>query len=158
MCRIRQNILNMSEQLLTKQDISYDNLNFWFYYILSFRGYDDIKELNLDDAISEVVDIEKFVPTFDNWYSNFFPEDKADDEGYFENPKTIAGKLNHNMRFAIELHLSETTYYLDRIYIGELSGHFKAWFLTLKELLAFDNYDFLFLLLLPMTGVEECER
>jgi len=39
-----------------------------------------------------------------------------------------------------------------------LGGHFEAWFLTLKELVAFDKYEMLFLLLLPMTGVEESER
>ena len=37
----------MDNQLLTKKDIEFDNLNFWLFYTLCFRGYDDQKELNL---------------------------------------------------------------------------------------------------------------
>lgn len=62
------------------------------------------------------------------------------------------------MSFAIEFHQSQTVYYLNGIYIGNQGGHFEAWFLTLEELLAFDRYDYLFLLLLPMVGLTESER
>jgi len=148
----------MDNQLLTKKDIEFDNLNFWYYYILGFRGCDDQKELNLDDAIKEVVDVKKYVPSFNDWYKEFCPKEKADRDGLFENPKVIAGKLSNDIKFAIEFHLSETIFYLNTIYIGNLGGHFEAWFLTLKELIAFDKYEMLFLLLLPMTGVEENER
>ena len=149
----------MNNQLLTKKDIEFNNLNFWYSYILgSYRGYDDQKELNLDDAVREVVDTEKYVPSFMVWYNEFFPEEKADRDGLFENPKVIAENLTDDMRFAIEFHLSETTFYLNSKYIGNQGGHFEAWFLTLKELMAFDKYAMLFLLLLPMTGVEENER
>jgi len=148
----------MDSQLLTKKDIEFDNLNFWYYYIFGFRGSDHQKELNLSDAIRDVVDIDKYVPTFKDWYNEFCPSDKADRDGLFENPKVIAGRLTEEIRFAIEFHLWETTFYLNTIYIGNLGGHFEAWFLTLKELMAFDKYEMLFLLLLPMTGVEETER
>ncbi|KAF2509110.1 Imm19 family immunity protein [Flavobacterium foetidum] len=149
---------DMDSRILTKKDIGLDNLNFLYYYILGFRGYDDQKELNLDDAINEVVDVKTYIASFDNWYEEFLPESEADDEGLFENPKTIAGKLTDEIGFAIEFHLSETTFYLNSKYIGNLGGHFEAWFLTLKELIAFDKYEMLFLLLLPMTGIEESER
>ena len=149
----------MSNQLLTKKDISFDNLNFWYYYVFCFRGSDDQKELNLDDAIRDVVvDIEKYVPSFSDWYNEFYPKEKADSDGLFENPKIIAGTLTEDIRFAIEFHLWETTFYINNIYIGNLGGHFEAWFLTFKELMAFDKYEMLFLLFLPMTGVEENER
>ena len=148
----------MNNQLLTKSDIEFDNLYFWDYYIMFFRGSDDQKELNLDDAIRDVVDIEKYVPSFEEWYDEFCPEEKADRDGLFENPKVVAGRLTESIKFAIEFHLSETTFYLNNIYIGNLGGHFEAWFLTLKELIAFDKYEKLFLLFLPMTGVEENER
>ena len=148
----------MNNQLLTKKDIEYSNLNFWYYYIFWFRGFDDEKELNLDDAILEVVDVKKYTPSFKNWYNDNFPKENADRDGLFENPKTIAGKLGDDMSFAIELHLSEIIFYLNNIYIGNLGGHFEAWFLTLKELLAFNKYEKLFMLLLPMTGIEESER
>ena len=147
-----------NSQLLTNKDIDYDNLNFWSYYIFCFRGHDDEKELNLDDAIQEVVDIEKYTPSFETWYNDFLPEEKADAEGLFEDPKVVAGKLTDDLSFAIEFHLSETTFFLNSTYIGNLGGHFEAWFLTFKELMAFDKYEKLFLLLLPMTGVEENER
>lgn len=149
----------MNSQLLTKKDIEFDNLNFWCFYILyCFRGYDDQKELNLDDAIREAVDIDKYVPSFNDWCNEFFPKEKADRDGLFENPKTIEGKLTDDMSFAIEFHLFEITYYLNDIYIGNMGGNFEAWFLTLKELIAFDEYEMLFLLLLPMAGVEKNER
>ncbi|WP_029905429.1 Imm19 family immunity protein [Prevotella sp. 10(H)] len=148
----------MNDKLLCKKDIGYDNLNFWYYYIMGFRGFDEEKELNMDDAIREVINFDQYVPDFKTWYNNFLPEDDADKEGYFENPKEIAGRLTDEMGFAIEFHLSETIYYLNNYYIGNLGGHFEAWFLTLDELLAFDKYDFLFLLLLPMAGIEETEK
>ena len=100
----------MSNQLLTKKDISFDNLNFWHYYILPFRGGDDQKELNLYDAIRDVVEIKKYVPTFKEWYNEFCPKEKADRDGLFENPKVIAATLTEDIRFAIEFHLWETTF------------------------------------------------
>ncbi|NDV68287.1 Imm19 family immunity protein [Dysgonomonas sp. 25] len=148
----------MNNQLLTKKDIEYSNLNFWYYYIFGFRGFDDKKELNLDDAIREVVDIKKHTPDFKSWYKDNFPKEKADKDGLFESPRTIAGKLTENMSFAIEFHLSEITFYINTIYVGNLGGHFEAWFLTFKELIAFNKYEKLFMLLLPMTGIEESER
>jgi len=149
----------IDNQLLTKKDIEFTNLNFWEYYIFfSYRGFDDEKELNLDDAIREVVDIEKYISSPEEWYDEFCPEEDADEDGLFENPKAIAGRLTDDISFAIEFHLSETTYFLNSKYIGNQGGNFEAWFLTLKELIAFDKYEKLFLLLLPMTGVEESER
>ena len=44
---------------------------------------------------------------------------------------------------------------MNGIYIGNLGGHFEAWFLTLDELIKFNNHDLLFLLLLPMAGIEK---
>ena len=144
---------NMDNQLLTKNNIGFDNLNFWYDYISGFRGSDDEKELNFFEIIEEMVD-EKFITSFGYWYKEFYPKEKADNDGLFENPKVIAGRLTDNINFTIELHLSETTFYLNSKYIGNLGGNFEAWFLTLKELIAFDKYEMLFLLLLPMTGVE----
>lgn len=39
-----------------------------------------------------------------------------------------------------------------------MGGHFEAWFLTWDELRALDNGTELFLLLLPMTGLEEGQQ
>jgi len=58
------------------------------------------------------------------------------------------------MSFQIEFRENEIVFFLNEVYIGNLGGHFEAWFLTWDELLAFDKYPSLFLLLLPMTGVE----
>ena len=144
-------------QILKETDITFENLNFWNYYVTCFRGFDDVKELNLDDAIGEVTDTERYIPDFGDWYRTFLPEAEADDEGYFKQPKAIAGRLGDDMSFAIEFHLCETNFYLNSTYIGCLGGHSQARFLTLDELLAFDRYGKLFLLL-PMTGVEELQR
>lgn len=145
-------------KLLSKEDIAFSNRNFWWYYILSCRGFDDEKELNLDDAIMDVVDKDKCVPDFLSWYRKFCPENEADADGYFQKPNTIAGKLGGSIRFAIEFHSWHTTYYLNDVYIGNLGGHFEAWFFTWEELLAFDKYDHLFLLMLPMAGIAPEER
>ena len=144
---------------LTKEDIAYTNHDFWWYYIITYRGFDDDKELNLDDAIQGVVDAEKVVPNFVPWYRAFCPMDDADDDGCFENPHFISGDLG-GISFAIEFHSWQTVFYINDIYIGNQGGHFEVWFLTVRELLVFDRYDsqFLFLLLLPMVGVEEHER
>ena len=95
----------MNSQLLTKKDIEFDNLNFWYFYIFRFRGCDHQKELNLPDAIKKVVDIKKYITSFKDWYEKILPKEDADNEGYFENPKVIAGNLTNEMRFAIEFHL-----------------------------------------------------
>jgi len=63
------------------------------------------KELNLGDAIREVVDIEKYFPSLNDWYKEFCPKEKADRDGLFENPKVIAGNLTDDLRFAIKFHL-----------------------------------------------------
>lgn len=146
----------MKNQLLTKKDIEFDNLNFWYLYIsYVFRGFDDEKELNLDEAINELIDARRHIPFFEDWYKEFCPKNKADENGIFENPKRIAGKLTDDLSFAIEFHSSETTFFLNSKYIGNQGGHFEAWFLTLNELMALDKYEKLFLLFLPMVGVEE---
>lgn len=69
--------------------------------------------------------------------------------------KFIGGRLNDKMTFHIEFQEDEILYFLNDIYIGNLGGHFEAWFLTLDELVKFAKYDSLFLLLLPMTGIEK---
>ena len=145
-------------KLLTKNDIGYENHNFWWFYIMAYRGFDDEEELNLDDAIMEVIDEDSVVPDFSQWMETFCPKDGVDNEGNYENPNVIAGGLTDEMNFAIEFHGWHINYFINDIYIGNIGGHFEAWFLTLEELLTFDKYDYLFMLLLPMTGVEESER
>jgi len=145
-------------KLLTKDDITYENHNFWWHYLLLCRGFDDEKELNLDDAVRDVIDEKKAVPDILAWHREFCPKDGVDRDGYYEDPNFIAGNLKNGMSFAIEFHAWHINYYLNDIYIGNLGGHFEAWFLTWNELLAFDRYDYLFLLLLPMTGIDPNQR
>jgi hypothetical protein len=84
------------------------------------------------------------------WEKKFFPKNNNDEFVRF-----IGGKLNEDITFSIEFQDCEVVFFLNDIYIGNLGGHFKAWFLTWNELLAFQQFDYLFLLLLPMTGIEE---
>jgi len=143
---------------LTKEDLSYNNHAFWYHYIFSFRGSDDEKEMNLYEVIEDLIMISDFTPDYKIWYDQFYPKKEANEEGLFEMPQALSGQLTDRLQFAIESHLSEITFFINDNYIGEISGHFKAWFITWDELLAFKKYEKLFLLLLPMTGIEKTQR
>lgn len=120
---------------------------FWCFYIGLFRGYDEIYELNIDEAL-EGIAINN--DELHDWENTFLTTKDPD-----ENVRFIGGKLNQEMSFHIEFQESEILYYLNDIYIGNLGGHFEAWFLTFDELIKFGKFDLLFLLLLPMTGIEK---
>ncbi|MCL5128000.1 Imm19 family immunity protein [Algibacter sp. L4_22] len=124
-----------------------DNTSFWYFYISLFRGYDELKEINLDEAL-KVIEINK--KELNDWENKFYSNNNSN-----QNFKFIEGKLNQNMSFHIDFQESKILYYLNDIYIGNLGGHFEAWFLTLDELIKFGKFDLLFLLLLPMTGIEQ---
>lgn len=130
---------------ITKQELQQNPL-FWYVYLCWFRGYDKEKEISMDEVLS-VLGINQ-----DNvfqWEKQFFNEDELGDDNRY-----MTGKLNDLMSITIEFEKYEINYFLNDQYIGCLGGHFEAWFLTWDELLAFDSYEYLFLLLLPMTGVE----
>ncbi|MFN0254370.1 Imm19 family immunity protein [Pedobacter ureilyticus] len=121
------------------------NPYFWHMYLKWFRGFDDKNEINLDEAM-EVIDIDQ---NQSHQYEEDFFSDIND-----ENIKFIDEELSENMSIYIEFQGNEIVFFLNEIYIGNLGGHFEAWFFTWKELLAFEKYPPLFLLLLPMVGVE----
>ncbi len=135
----------MNKQI-TKEDIK-NNTFFWYSYISWFNGFDEKKEINIDEAL-DVVNVNK--QELYDWEKSFFPDDNSD-----EYVRCIGGKLNEEISFCIEFHKDEVVYFLNDKYIGNLGGHFEGWFLTLEELIKFGNHDLLFLLLLPMTGVEQ---
>lgn len=124
-----------------------DNTFFWYAYISWFRGYDDLNEINIDEAL-EVIGIER--EKLAEWEKQFFPQNKDEEFVRF-----IGGKLNENLTFSIEFQESEIVFFINDTYIGNLGGHFEAWFLTWDELLAFKKFEHLFLLLLPMTAIEK---
>lgn len=121
------------------------NPYFWYMYLKWFRGFDDKNEINLDEAM-EVIDIDQ---NQSHQYEEDFFSDIND-----ENIKFIDEELSESMSIYIEFQGNEIVFFLNEIYIGNLGGHFEAWFFTWKELLAFEKYPQLFLLLLPMVGVE----
>jgi len=94
----------------------------------------------------EVIDIDRKLLL--QWEEVFF-SDISD-----ESTKFIDGELSNEMSIYIEFQENEIVFFLNGIYIGNLGGHFEAWFLTWQELLAFEKHPFMFLLLLPMTGIE----
>jgi hypothetical protein len=134
----------MSKQF--SQDEIKNNEYFWYSYISCYRGYDDIKEINMDEAL-EVIELDK--KKLASWqavnFSNINNESKV---------RYIGGKLNKNISFLIEFQEQEILFYINDIYIGNLGGHFEAWFFTWDELLAFQAFESLFLLLLPMAAIE----
>lgn len=123
-----------------------DSPYFWYMYLKWFRGFDDKNEINLDEAL-EVIDI-------DQNQSHRYEEDFFSDIND-ETIKFIDEKLSDDMSIYIEFQENEIVFFLNGIYIGNLGGHFEAWFLTWQELLAFEKHPFMFLLLLPMTGIEK---
>ena len=126
------------------------NTFFWKFYFCWSRGYDEKEEKNIDEALEVVETNEE--EAYD-WERVFFNQDDIE-----ENPRYIADKINDNLNFAIEFAEYEINFFLNDIYIGNLGGHFEAWFFTLNELLAFEKYQFLFLLFLPMTGITENQK
>ena len=130
---------------ITKEELR-DNSFFWYAYICWFRGYDDKNELNIDEVL-EVIDIDR--DELYKWEQEFFPENESEEAIRF-----IRGEIDENISFHIEFQKYEVLFFINDIYIGNLGGHFEAWFLTWEELLAFKKDTYLFLLLLPMTGVE----
>lgn len=122
------------------------NTFFWYMYIKWFRGFDAENELNIDEAL-EVIDIDE--NEFNKWQEEFYQDISN------ENASFISGSLNEGMSFHIEFQEFEIVFFLNETYIGNLGGHFEAWFLTWDELLHFEKHQMLFLLLLPITGIEK---
>ncbi|WP_286971272.1 Imm19 family immunity protein [Flavobacterium sp. UBA4854] len=127
-----------------------DNTFFWKYYFCWSRGYDEKEEINIDEVL-EVVETNETEAY--EWEWKFFNQNDIE-----ENPRYVEGKINDNLNYAIEFAEFEINFFLNDIYIGNLGGHFEAWFFTLDELLAFEKYPNLFLLFLPMTGIQENEK
>lgn len=127
-----------------------NNTFFWKFYLCWFRGYDEKQELNIDEAV-EVIETNE--TDFYEWEREFFNHDDIE-----ENPKYVAGKINDKLNFAVEFAEYEINFFLNDIYIGNLGGHFEAWFFTLDEVLAFEKYPNLFLLFLPLTGITEDQK
>lgn len=127
-----------------------ENTFFWKYYFCWSRGYDQKEEINIDEVL-EVVEINETEAY--EWETGFFNYDDIE-----ENPRYVAGKINDNLNFAVEFAEYEINFFLNDIYLGNLGGHFEAWFFTLQELLAFEKYPNLFLLFLPMTGITEDQK
>ncbi|MFH6957131.1 Imm19 family immunity protein [Flavobacterium aquidurense] len=127
-----------------------ENTFFWKFYLCWFRGFDDKEEINIDEAV-EVIETNE--TDFYNWERLFFNYESIE-----ENPRYISGNLADDLNFAVEFQEYEINFFLNDIYIGNLGGHFEAWFLTLDELLAFEKDPVFFLLLLPMTGIQENQK
>jgi len=127
-----------------------ENTFFWKFYLCWFRGFDEKEELNIDEAVEVIKTNET---DFYNWERQFFNHESIE-----ENPRYFTGNLTENLNFAVEFQEYEINFFLNDIYIGNLGGHFEAWFLTLDELLTFEKHPVFFLLLLPMTGIQENQR
>ncbi|MFD2921269.1 Imm19 family immunity protein [Terrimonas rubra] len=130
---------------ITKEELT-DNSFFWYAYICWFRGYDDKNELNIDEVL-EVIDIDR--EELYKWEQEFFPENESEEAIRF-----VRGEIDESISFHFEFQKYEVVFFINDLYIGNLGGHFEAWFLTWEELLALKTDSYLFLLLLPMTGVE----
>lgn len=145
----------MNNKLLTVKDIPFENLNFWWTYFLNFRGYDEDRELNLNDVIEYELKIQPNLAGYGEWYDNFYPEGLEDEDGYYEHPYTAECSLFNKIKLKVVFHCWHTTFFLNNLYIGNIGGHFEAWFFTYDELKQLANSEIAFLLLLPMVGVTQ---
>jgi hypothetical protein len=127
-----------------------NNTFFWKYYFCWSRGYDEKEEINIDEVL-EVVETNETEAY--EWERIFFNYEDIED-----NPRHVAGRINDNLNFAVEFAEYEINFFLNDIYIGNLGGHFEAWFFTLEELLSFEKYPNLLLLFLPMTGISNDQK
>ncbi|GAA0721310.1 hypothetical protein GCM10009430_22430 [Aquimarina litoralis] len=122
------------------------NTLFWYSYISWFNGFDEENEINIDEALETTSILDDDID-LQEWQNTFFNSNTI-----------ISGKINEKVTFLIEFKTDEIVYFLNDIYIGNLGGHFQAWFLTLDELTKIGAKDsILFMLLLPMTGLEKQE-
>ncbi len=127
-----------------------NNTFFWKYYFCWSRGYDEKEEINIDEVL-EVVEINETEAY--EWERVFFNYDDIE-----ENPRYISNKINDDLNVVVEFAEYEINFFLNDIYIGNLGGHFEAWFFTLEELLSFEKNPNLFLLFLSMTGISEDQK
>ncbi len=134
------------KNLITKKEIEENRLFFWYWYFSCFRGMDIKKELNIDEVLQEIISIN--TNEFNCWHESFFSYNN-------EEVRYISGKLNKSISFQIEFKEYEIIFFINDEYIGNLGGHFECWSLTLEELLFFEKFDFVFLLLLPMLGISK---
>lgn len=132
------------KNLITKKDILENETFFWVSYFSFFRGFDPEKELNIDDILTELIEIN--IDKLFKWQ-----------EIFFEPSRYISGKLSEELSFQIEIEKDEINYFISDEYIGSISGHFEAWSLTLEEICYFEKFEFVFLLLLPMVGITKKE-
>lgn len=139
--------MNQNHQQVAEQEISFSNVHFWHWFLLLFRGFDEEKELNLDEAIQEAVGLDPYNKELATWYQSFLLSENNSIRNY---QFSISADIWVDIQFAQE----QINYYLNDLYIGNLGGHFEAWFFTLEELLSFQLNDQHFLLLLAMLGVE----
>lgn len=138
--------MNQNHQV-AEQEISFSNVYFWHWFLLLLRGFDEEKELNLDEAIQEAVGLDPYSKELAAWYQSFLPSENNSIRNY-------QFSISADIRVDIQFTQEQINYYLNDLYIGNLSGHFEAWFFTLEELLSFQLNDQHFLLLLTMLGVE----
>jgi hypothetical protein len=138
--------MNQNHQV-AEQEISFSNVRFWHWFLLLFRGFDEEKELNLDEAIQEAVGLDPYNKELAAWYQSFLLSENNSIRNY---QFSISADIWVDIQFAQE----QINYYLNDLYIGNLGGHFEAWFFTLEEFLSFQLNDQHFLLLLAMLGVE----
>ena len=122
----------------SKEELSLSNQEFWWFYLVFSFPYaaDHDLELNFDEVLED----------------NGYISGSRFNNRFFE---TIVG---NGLPLEIEYLDDGISYYLNGFNIANISGHANIAFLTLNELLRFSGSDdLLFLLLLPVSAIEEDE-
>lgn len=123
----------------SKEELSFTNHDFWWFQLVFSYPYasDHELEMNFDEVM--------------------------EDSGYAITTRFSARSFEIAITGALKLEIEfleeEISYYLNGFNIGNISGHSNIAFLTWNELQRLSNNNqVLFLLLLPVTGIEEQER
>ena len=110
--------MNQNHQV-AEQEISFSNVHFWHWFLLLLRGFDEEKELNLDEAIQEAVGLNPYSKELAAWYQSFLPSENNSIRNY---QFSISADIRVNIQFTQE----QINYYLNDLYIGNLGGHLKS--------------------------------
>lgn len=108
-------------------------------------------ELNLDEVLVELLGEDQLRAALDEANTVFLADLDANTSRHYQ------FRLDTGMTFTLQFDTTAIGYYLQDLYIGNLSGHFEAWFFGLDEFLKFQFDDVQFLLLLPMLAVEHTQ-
>ncbi|MBO5094182.1 MAG: immunity protein 19 [Lachnospiraceae bacterium] len=142
--------------MLSLSDIGFSNRNFWIGFMAtSFpAALDEKTDMSLIELIeeNETADI--------NWWNNFTKYRDGvleETDGYIDEPETLCCNLTAAQTLKIEFHPGDTVYYINDRQIACTGGHYHIQIFPFKDLLNVSEDKRIFLLLLPLTVIDQSD-